>query len=304
MVPKCYFGFSKQLERSKKRTVTDIFSWFPLFCLSDGQEAGGGMLVLEDLTKRPGQLILRLEKNCLMDFPQVSAALTSLAHFHGCSWRWVNRKIKEKTSGLAQKRKNMNFRDLQRLHEDSWFLGFCFKTIFGMMRKMLRTFLQNREESSHFISRLDAFMKNDIYDVMQAMWSHRCSTKFDTIVHGSFWASNILFQYPRGNGGQIPEKGLFVDFQQIGLGNPSRDILSLLYTNTTAAFREKYLEILIDKYFTTFQQYFQGVFFMSSTANNYQEFRDNVEQNRKFGLAWGLYMICVGKTEWFTRCQR
>ena len=188
----------------------------------------------------------------------------------------------------------MNFRDLQRLHEDSWFLGFCFKTIFSMMRKMLRTFLQNRQESSQFVSRLDAFMKNEIYSVMQAMWSHKCSTKFDAVLHGSFWSGNILFQYPRGGCGQIPQKGLFVDFTQIGLGNPARDILSLLYTNTTAAFREKYLEILIEKYFTTFQQYFQGFFFMSST--NYKEFRDNLEQNRKFGLAWGLYMICVGKT--------
>ena len=30
-------------------------------------------------------------------------------------------------------------------------------------------------------------------------------------------------------------------------------------------------------------------------CTNYKEFRDNLEQNRKFGLAWGLYMICVGK---------
>ena len=151
------------------------------------------MLVLEDLTRWPGQLICRLEKNCLMDFPQVSAALTSLAHFHGSSWRWINREIKP---GPGQNR--------QRLHEDSWFLGFCFKTIFSMMRKMLRRFLENRQESPHFVSRLDAFMKNEIYDVMQALWSHKCSTKFDTILHGSFWASNILLQYQ----GQIPQKGL------------------------------------------------------------------------------------------------
>ena len=258
------------------------------------------MLVLEDLTKRPDKLICRLEKNCLMDFPQVSAALSSLAHFHGSSWRWINRNFKQKNTKAAPNRKYLNFRDLQRLHEDSWFLGFCFRTIFSLMRKMLRRFLENRQESSHFISRLDAFMKNEIYDVMQAMWSHKCSTKFDTILHGNFWASNILFQYPGGaGGGQIPQKGLFVDFGQIGLGNPARDILSLLYTNTTAAFREKYLEILLEKYFTTFQQYFHGFFCMSSSSSssstNYQEFRDIVEQSRKFGLAWGLYMICVGK---------
>ena len=139
-------------------------------------------------------------------------------------------------------------------------------------------------------------MKNDIYEVMQAMWSHKSSTKFDTIVHGSFWAANVLFQYPGGGDGQIPQKGLLVDFQNIGLGNPSRDILSLLYTNTTAAFRDKYLEILLEKYYATFQQYFQGFYFMSSSSStNYREFRDTVEQSRKFGLAWGLYMICVGK---------
>ena len=259
-----------------------ILSCLPVFCSAECAEETG-LLVLEDLTRRPGKVISSLERESLMDFHHVKTCLSSLAHFHGGCWRWLMRN--RQNSGQIS--------HLHSLHADSWFIEFCFKTIFRMMRKMLRTFLENRKENSHFISRFDNFMKNEIFNVMKVMWSNKSPSKFDTIIHGSFWSSNILFQYPDQGRGQLPQKALFVDFQQIGLGNPCRDILSLLYTNTSASFRNKYMDILVQNYFATFQEYFQGFFPVSQS--NYQEFEKNIEESRTFGLAWGLYMICVGK---------
>ena len=247
------------------------------------------MLVLEDLTRRRDQVTVGLEREALMDLRHVEAALESLAHFHGSSWRW-------RMSGLSASspgKENPQLRELQRLHTDSCFLEFCFKTIFRMIRKMLRTFLENRKEDSLFVSRLDDFMKNEIFKVMKVMWSNKNPSKYDTLVHGSFWSSNILFQYPSKEG--VPDKALLVDFQQIGLGDPCRDILSLLYTNTTAAFRAKHTDTLLKNYFNTLRQYFKGFFFMGSS--NYQEFSQKFSSCRRFGLAWGLYMICVGNTD-------
>ena len=288
LVPKCYFGFSNQLEKSEERKWLSICSCFPLLCSAKPEETG--MLVLEDLTKRQDTFICGLERNNLLDFDHVNTALTSLAHLHGSSWRWITKK--KLSSSSCNHKDNLSLKDLYSLHDDSWFLGFCFKTIFRMMRKMLKTFLQNRDENYNFICRLDNFMKNEIFGVMKVMWSNKTPSKFETLVHGSFWSSNILFQYPSEELGQIPQKALFVDFGQIGLGNPCRDILSLLYTNTTASFRAKYMELLLNNYFTIFKEYFHGFFFMSSC--NYQEFEKNIEESRKYGLAWGLYMVCVG----------
>ena len=46
------------------------------------------MLVLEDLTRRRDKVTVGLEREALMDLRHVEAALESLAHFHGSSWRW------------------------------------------------------------------------------------------------------------------------------------------------------------------------------------------------------------------------
>ena len=47
------------------------------------------MLVLEDLTRR-GIMVTGVDKNSLMTYTQLEAALKSLAHFHGAAWQWTH----------------------------------------------------------------------------------------------------------------------------------------------------------------------------------------------------------------------
>ena len=90
-----------------------------------------------------------------------------------------------------------------------------------------------------------------------------------------------------------PIHAYLLDFQQVGVGNPFRDILSLIYSSTTKAFRSKFHDSLLKSYYSILKKYFQGYFFMSSCS--YEMFYQHYLANRKFGFVWGLYIICVGK---------
>ena len=115
-------------------------------------------------------------------------------------------------------------------------------------------------------------------------------TRFDTLVHADFWASNILFQYDAEN---QPSNAVMVDFQHVGIGDPIRDIFSLIYSSTTSSFRFKHMEMLLRGYFSQFQKYFTGYCFMSRC--NFDMFYENCLSYRKFGFVWGLYITSVGK---------
>ena len=84
IVPKCFFGFTNH--SSSNRYTSCCIPWISSVSKSD--EAG--ILVLEDLTKREGQHITSLNKNEYLDYDHVQVALVSLAHIHGCAWRWFN----------------------------------------------------------------------------------------------------------------------------------------------------------------------------------------------------------------------
>ena len=284
LAPRCYFGFSNQITTKFKRTMCETLCCWPLWFLSRKPEVG--IILLEDLTKRAGQIVAGLDKNQLMDFDHINTALTTLAHFHGSTWRWIER---QKMGGeKLRNSKDFSLEEMQELHKDTWFLGFCFQQIFRLMRTMLKKFLENRKEGQAIICKLDNFMKSEIFGIMQGIWTNCMPSKFDTIVHGDFWCANILYKYDKDHN---PEKAILVDYQQIDLGNPCRDICSLIYSSTDSSFRTKHMDSLLKNYFTIFQDYFGSFYFMSSCS--YEEFYKVYADHRKFGFAWGLYMVCI-----------
>jgi len=155
-----------------------------------------------------------------------------------------------------------------------------------MIKKMLRKFLRN--ESQDLMERVDYFMKHEAFSVINNIWCHKTKTRFDTLVHADFWASNILFQYDAEN---QPSNAVMVDFQHVGIGDPIRDIFSLIYSSTTSSFRFKHMEMLLRGYFSQFQKYFTGYCFMSRC--NFDMFYENCLSYRKFGFVWGLYITSV-----------
>ena len=81
---KCYYGHASQSASCSKL----LSCCLPRLADSRSGEEGG-MLVLEDLTRR-GNMVTGVDKNSLMTFTQLEAALTSLAHFHGAAWQWTH----------------------------------------------------------------------------------------------------------------------------------------------------------------------------------------------------------------------
>ena len=108
-----------------------------------------------------------------------------------------------------------------------------------------------------------------------------------------------------------------VDWQHVSRGSPVRDILSLLYTSTTPAFRystvqyskvqystiqysinthytsstpafrHRHQDTLLRRYHAVLQPYLQSPW-------PYEEFHQHYLANRKFGFVWGLYIVSVG----------
>ena len=104
-----------------------------------------------------------------------------------------------------------------------------------------------------------------------------------------------------------------VDWQHVSRGSPVRDILSLLYTSTTPAFRSvqystvqnstsfpcyiytsstpafraRHQDTLLRRYHAVLQPYLQS-------PCPYEEFHQHYLANRKFGFVWGLYIVSVG----------
>ena len=121
----------------------------------------------------------------------------------------------------------------------------------------------------------------EILSVMQNFWCNKTQSSLDTIVHGDFWSANILFQYDEE---KRPQKAFFVDFQQVGLGSPLRDILSLLYSSTDSAFRARYADRLLQHYFTIYRQF-------STVSSSYHQFSQLYYQNRRYLSP--LFFICT-----------
>ena len=84
ILPKCYYGHASQSASCSKL----LSCCLPRLADSRSGEEGG-MLVLEDLTRR-GNMVTGVDKNSLMTYTQLEAALKSLAHFHGAAWQWTH----------------------------------------------------------------------------------------------------------------------------------------------------------------------------------------------------------------------
>lgn len=266
IVPKCYYGITNE-------NCANTGCFLPHFARNNrGGESG--ILVLEDLTKRFPNVTI-IEKSQLLDKEHLECALTALAHLHGVSFKWV-----EKTRHFKE-----NFGSLESiLKYDSWYLSFCFKTIFKLIRKMLAEFLLNRKENKSRIDRLDRFLKDEALNLIDAMWFNKRRHQLETLTHGDFWASNLLYRY---NDAGKPIETFIVDFQHVAIGSPFRDILSLVYSSTTSEFRAKHMDGLLKHYFKHFQRY-------SRYQNSFDLFYQYFCKDRKFGFVWGLYIVSVG----------
>ena len=78
-MPQCYYG-DAQSARCQGL----------LSCCLPWPVEEGGMLVLDDLTRRGASPVSGLDKNALMTSAHLEAALASLAHFHGAAWQWTH----------------------------------------------------------------------------------------------------------------------------------------------------------------------------------------------------------------------
>ncbi|XP_046397019.1 uncharacterized protein LOC124163943 [Ischnura elegans] len=92
-------------------------------------------------------------------------------------------------------------------------------------------------------------------EVMEGAWPTLCrlkETPADTrgvLIHGDFWANNMMFRYAENAEMEEPVDVKFFDLQMTKVCHPGIDLLHFMYVNTRKSFRDENFSTLIDVYY-------------------------------------------------------
>ncbi|XP_046402314.1 uncharacterized protein LOC124168221 [Ischnura elegans] len=101
----------------------------------------------------------------------------------------------------------------------------------------------------------EAVASGALEKVLEGVWPTLCRLKETPndnrriLIHGDFWANNMMFRYRNNNGEDEPVDVKFFDLQLAKVCHPGVDLFYFLYVNTRRQLREKYLSVLLDEYY-------------------------------------------------------
>merc|ERR1711915_274280 len=152
------------------------------------------------------------------------------------------------------------------------------------------TLLKNHGSEEGTIKRLKRAIKNKIYDELDNFFDPSLEkSKMKTVVHGDFWVNNILFSSDDPNDTDL--KVTLVDFQQLTLCHPARDLWYLLYSNVDREFRTQHLHTVLKEYFQVFSSYLR----QGGTLISYEDFLREINWFRAgMALLYSSMMLMIG----------
>ena len=130
-----------------------------------------------------------LDKTKLLSEKQVSAALRTLAIFHGSWWVWLRRQRK---AGIQEFETIMNLTDIESAFikqraVDMKIIGWVYKPIFKSFVQHLKN--QGREDAA---LKWRDFFKNRVADP-RIFNAELEKSEIRTMMHGDFWVNNMMF---------------------------------------------------------------------------------------------------------------
>ena len=244
------------------------------FCRTLHHKDEVGILLLENACEesRPDDspTMVAVDKTKVMSPHQVTAALRTLAMFHGAWWVWLRRqKSKEVTEYVDTV---MNLEDVENMFmkmrkQSPWF----FKASFIKYLKQYPKLLKHHGADEGLIERLKSTIKSKIFEDAKALMDPEKETSIlRTMIHGDFWVNNILFS--SDNTEDPKQVATILDYQVMALGHPARDIWYLIYSNTDKEFREKHLQTVLQEYFHGLSKYLQ----MENIQMSFETFKEEI----------------------------
>ncbi|XP_066994797.2 uncharacterized protein [Anabrus simplex] len=227
-----------QLE-DKDRTLQHVYKWTPECYL-----AREDVIVLEDLSVS-GFKIPNVRD--VMSLKQCSLVLSNIARFNAATIIFEEKETRRLgkqcrmseiyAEALAEKSGSTLVED----NSKGWFQAGIrsLKPLIFLLPK----YKNNPEKCKVIVEKYsDACYK--LNDLILPSKSHR-----NVVCHGDLWSSNILLRYDKDG---EPAEVRFVDFQIIRYTPPVHDVIFFLHMSTSKAFRDQYMETLLDVYYNAF----------------------------------------------------
>ena len=276
--PPCVFGYSVYQHSLRPSLSERMFGTLAgrLF-----RKADKGLLLLENVAVRDESCYKTIDKNAILDVEHAKVALKTLANYHGVWWLYINGHANDvemkSASGHVIPREEFLSYLIERSKVNKILLKFLKDN-----SKVLDTIAKNNlpeKEADEMIAKLHRYfgeqMTKDADTVLVA------KSKLDSMVHGDFWSNNMLFRQPDH------DKVMFLDFQNLMGGHPSRDFWYFLYISTDRQWRTDHLTECMELYHQTLMERIG-----QHVSVTFDELRQEFEERRVF-LGAFLGCFCV-----------
>jgi len=286
-LPKCYHAcstyYTMETEGVLPNSCDKFCCWF---CFTPCRPSENGVLILENVKKRPGKSYAMFNKNLPVPLSHVKLILSQLARFHGM---WLKYRLLSKSGRLAAANPDsyvMPFETfLRRFRTQSKVPKIFYKQLKAVAQKTILQIVAKYggEEKDELIQRLKDFFEIKANRTLNSYFTSPPSPECHTLCHGDFWSNNILFSYKDGET-DVPEDLIIIDYQLINYGHPCYDLVYFLYLNTDLEFRDANLDTLLDDYYADFSSYFDSE--LEPGLKNYtrEKFREDFNWHKQIGF--------------------
>jgi len=304
ILPTCYHASSNYYTMENDGVLPngcDKFCANCWMCFVPCRPSENGMLILENVKKRPGKSYAMFNKNKPVPLSHVKLIISQLAKFHGM---WLKYRLLNKSGQLAAAEKQggssgsdvtpgqvMPYETfLRRFRAQAKVPKVMYKQLKNVAKKTILQVLAKygpEDEKEDLYRRCQTFFDVKANRTLNTYFVAPPSPECHTLCHGDFWSNNILFSYKEeAEEGEekIPDDLIIIDYQLINYGHPCYDLVYFLYLNTDLAFRDAHLDGILDQYYADYSSYFDSELEPGLKTYTLQKFKEDFHWHKQIGF--------------------
>jgi len=230
--------------------------------------------------------MIQLDKSKILSPNQVKTALRALATFQGVWWVWLRRERKGKPEEFVKS--PMNLEDIENTFVKLRTTGdLLTKPYFNKFHKYLLRLLRYSGCEEALIARVGVATKAKFEEQIRRCYTHPAleTSQLRTMIHGDFWLNNMMFSCEDNE-----LSVTLLDFQQLMIAHPARDLWYFLYSSTDKQFRDHHLKDVLREYYNTFSKYLE----LEGVSLTFQEFCQEMNSVRvALGLGFSIGILFI-----------
>lgn len=200
----------------------------------DEKPNGDHAIVLEDLKASDFYLWDKLKN---INYGHAKLVMEELGKFHAVSFA-IRDKNPEKLNEIRAKECN-TFHKVAYNSELS--MSFHNKNIEKAIDAL-------EHDEVKIIEKLEAVKGNNLFEMIDQVFSNTTPEPYGVLVHGDLWNNNIMYQ---NTDKETPSKLSFIDWQLSQFGSPALDVAHYIFCSLDEVTRSKYYHEFIDLYYSS-----------------------------------------------------